>query len=126
MKLLWQDLTFWNKQQILIVKWLDEDYKKMSNISFIEKLKTKNDLQEKINYIKQLLSQNKNAWTAKHIKSLNITKIRNIIDWIIEPMLLKNKEEYEKNFDTVIIEKRKNEINKLQKKYPNKQITLDY
>lgn len=116
MKLLWEDLKFWNKKQILIIKRLDEDYKKMSNLSYIKKLSIW-DISDKINYIEKLNMENFSVWTSKHVKELNKTKIKNIFDWIILPILESNKINYEQNFDMTLRQKKKLELDKLRKKY---------
>lgn len=124
MELLWETLTFWNKKQTLIVKWLEEDYKAFAKIKVLESWKNTEHEKELI-YQYRELEKEKN-WKDKYIKSLIDIKMHNIIDELVKPILEEKKKYYETSFNLAIHDKRQIALKKLQKKFKWRNCTLDF
>ena len=123
MKLLWEELKFWNTKQALICRWLDEDFKKMWKLRF---LKTVNDssIKEQIKQCEEL--EKEKQWKDKYNKSLIQAKINNIVEDIVKPMIEKRKVYYETYFNSAIIDKRNEYLVYMQKKFKWRQIIIPF
>lgn len=107
-------LVFWDPKIININKWIDEYYKKLKNIKYLSSV-INEDWQKVIINDVQLLKD----WLKrmdKYNKSLTQIQINNMLDRVIEPILKRTTEYYEKHYDHVVQWKREQYKKDMQKK----------
>lgn len=132
MELLWRNLVFWDREQALVCKWLDEDLKSYSKIKYVEA--NYREWNEKLleNYYKfqedydfyNSDKQNKENSNAKYIRSICKINMNNIIDQILKPVLEERKKYYEKNFKKELDRRWEILRQKLQKKFKRDDVVL--
>ena len=122
MQLLNKDLEFWNKEQRLIVKWLDDEDKALRNIKYLE-WKNLTEQQKSFLLDYKTLKNDASRENNKYYKSLINIKADNILDEIIRPFLEERKRYIENNFDIVLNEKRRILLEQLKRKFPERKET---
>ena len=132
MNLLGKELKFWDKNQILICRRLDEDQRKFGKFWYLQKTLTDARSLELINIYKQL-KEDQSSTSDKYNKALIQAKMDGIIEDLVKPIMEKRKEYYENYFSYAIEEKRKemreNIKRTLIKKWmysPDKEIILSF
>jgi len=118
MELLWEKLEFGNMRQTLIIRRLDDDCHKFSNIWYLEKSSTHPQLWQMLADYKKL-KEEKDRMSDKYLASLIQIKMQYIIDELVAPLIERQKEYYEKNYNTVLSYKRdlrRQELYKLAQK----------
>ena len=132
MELLWRNLMFWDREQALVCKRLDEDLKSYSKIKYIEAnhrawneelLDNYYHYQEEYDFYNSE-KQNKENSNAKYIRSLCKINMRNIIEEILKPVLEERKKYYEKNFQKELDRRWEILRQKLQKKFKRDDVVL--
>jgi len=129
MELLWRPLVFWDQQQRLICKWLDEDYKVYSKYKYLVSVcKSDSDVLLLAQY-KELETEKSEAlqkWWDKYNRDLIQIKMDDILDELVKPIIEKKKIYYETYYNSALAEKREVERRKLQKKFKDRNIELSF
>ena len=123
MKLLWEELKFWNKQQMLICRRLNEDHKKYAKYKYLLEVCKKPEEKKLLKFINDLFLEKQ--WKDRYNKDLIQIKINNIVDELAKPIIGQRKQYYEQYYKQAIIEKRREAQIKLQKKF-KRECTLDF
>lgn len=119
-KLLGKPLAFGDKEQMLICRWLDEDYRAYSKMKFLKSLTEHNDKLKQIDTLNE-----EKRWKDKYNKDLIDIKIQQIVDEIVKPMVEARKVYYETYFKSALAEKRQIAKTKLEKKF-KRECLLDF
>lgn len=132
MILLGKELVFWDKNQISVCRWLDEDQRKFGKISYLQKTLTDTKSLELIR-LYNWLKEDKDYTNDKYIKALIQAKMDGVIEDLVAPIMEARKKYYEDYFNYALEEKRiamKENIKRwLIKKWmynPDKEIILSF
>lgn len=108
-------LIFWDKRQININKWIEEENKKLHNVKFLWSIIHTDEQKEILKQYTALVDENKHT-RDKYIRSLNKIKAENIIQWLIEPILKAKAEYFNEYYNSTLALKREEYIKKMKKK----------
>ena len=79
-------LVFWDKKQININRWIEEESKKLHNVKYLQAIINTQEQKDILKQYSDLITENKYT-RDKYIRSLNKIKAENILQWLIEPIL---------------------------------------
>ena len=113
MEILWEELKFWNIDQMLVCRWFDEDASKISSITFLEKQHLSLKQKELLRIYKEFKEESIHT-NDKYLIWINKTKMDSIMQEIIVPMIKSKREYYEKYYKIVIVEKRNIAVKKIK------------
>lgn len=110
------ELKFWDRKVIMINKWVDEIYRKFKNPKVLEKYIMEDWQKELMNQYKELREEIKWLKGDKYMKWLTQMKADSVYEEIMKPIIWYRQDYFTDNYNSVVIDKRKEYQEKMRKK----------